>query len=231
MFNKKNFIILVIIINMIMSVCTSMNVSAAINLAIYTSAAPTTDASGNIWVYFGTGDKTDPSSITSGQERVYAIKDSDRNLSTPPTYSISNLTNITSGTYDPASSAHGWYITLGSGGEKMLAAPVIYDQKLYFTTYTPNTIPCSQNGTAKLYVIDYLTGAGLIGGSRSMNIGYGIPSGPVIAVNPYGGKYNVYVSTSAANFGAGTDTILITDPTTQHTKLKTLIYWNDNRVQ
>ena len=30
----------------------------------------------------------------------------------------------------------------------MLAAPVVYDQKVYFTTYTPNTIPCDQNGTA-----------------------------------------------------------------------------------
>ena len=230
MFNKKNCIILVIIINMIMSVCISMNVFAGANLAIYMSASTTTDSTGNIWVYFGTGDKTDPSAIT-GYERVYAIKDSDLNLSTPPTYAISNLVNITSGTYDPASSAHGWYITLGSGGEKILSAPVIYDQKLYFTTYTPNTIPCSQNGTAKLYVIDYLTGAGLIGGSRSQNIGYGIPSGPVIAVNPYGGKYNVYVSTSAANYGAGTDTILITDPTTQNRKLKTLIYWYDNRIQ
>ena len=227
MFNKKNFIILVIIINMIMSVCTSMNVSAAINLAIYTSAAPTTDASGNIWVYFGTGDKTDPSSITAGQERVYAIKDSDRNLSTPPTYSISNLTNITSGTYDPASSAHGWYIILPGTGEKMLAAPTVFDQKVYFTTYTPNTIPCSQNGDARLYVVDYLTGAGLLGGDRSEIVGQGIPSGAVISVNPYGNDYNVYITTSAPD----TPSYPAPDNSPTHTRLKYFIYWKDNRIQ
>ena len=240
MFNKKNFIILVIIINMIISVCTSMNVSAAVNLAIYTSAAPTTDAFGNIWVYFGTGDKTDPSSITSGQERVYAIKDSDRNLSTPPTYSISNLTNITSGTYDPASSAHGWYIILPGTGEKMLAAPTVYDQKVYFTTYTPNTTPCSQNGDARLYVVDYLTGAGLLNGVRSEIVGQGIPSGAVISVNPYGNDYNVYITTGAdqsggtgSGGGSGTSggTGMAPDNSIRHTKLKYFIYWKDNRIQ
>ena len=233
MFNKKNFIILVIIINMIMCVCTSMNVFAAVNLAIYTSTAPTTDSSGNIWVYFGTGDKTDPSSITAGQERVYAIKDSGRNLSTPPTYSISNLANITSGTYDPNSTTYnGWYIILPGTGEKMLAAPVVYDQKVYFTTYTPTSVPCDQNGTARLYIVNYLTGAGqFAGGARSEIIGQGIPAGAVISINPYTGGYNVYISTSAANFGLGSDTKVPTDPSIQNTRPKSLMYWKDNRVQ
>jgi Tfp pilus tip-associated adhesin PilY1 len=227
MFNKKNFIILVIIINMIMSVCTSMNVFAGINLAIYMSASTTTDSSGNIWVYFGTGDKTDPSA-TTGYERVYAIKDSDRTS----TYKPANLMDISSAVYDPNSTTyHGWYITLPGAGEKMLAAPVIYDQKLYFTTYTPSSVPCDQNGIASLYVIDYLTGAGQLNGARSEIIGYGIPSGPVISVNPYGGKYNVYASTSAANYGTSSNTQEITDTSTQHSKLKYMIYWKDNRVQ
>jgi Tfp pilus tip-associated adhesin PilY1 len=229
MFNKKNFIILVIIINMIISVCISINAFAGINMAVFMSAAATTDSSGNIWVYVGTGDKTDPSA-TTGQERVLAIKDNDRTT----TYKLSNLMDIssTSAVFNPASTVyHGWYITLGGAGEKMLSAPVIYDQKLYFTTYTPNTIPCNQNGSAKLYIIDYLTGAGLISGSRSETVGYGIPSGPVISVNPYGGKYNVYVSTSAANYGTGTNTTEASDPTTQNQKLKYMIYWKDQRVQ
>ena len=222
MFNKKNFITLVIIINMIMSVCTSMNVSAAVNLAIYTATAPTTDASGNIWVYFGTGDKTDPSSITAGSERVYAIKDIDRTS----TYTLVNIMDISSGVYDPNSTTyHGWYIILQGTGEKMLSAPAVYDQKVYFTTYTPSSTPCDQNGDAKLYVVDYLTGAGLLNGSRSENVGQGIPTA-VISVNPYGG-YNVYISTSSAN----TPTFPAPDPSPQHTKAKNMIYWKDNRVQ
>jgi Tfp pilus tip-associated adhesin PilY1 len=229
MFNKKNFIILVIIINMIMSVCISVNVFAGVNKAIYMSAATTTDPTGNIWVYFGTGDKTDPSA-TAGYERVYAIIDSDRTS----TYKPGNLMDISSPTvqYDPNSTTYkGWYITLGGGGEKMLAAPVIYDQKLYFTTYTPSTVPCDQNGIAQLYVLDYRTGAGMLNGSRSEPIGVGIPSGPVISINPYGGAYNVYVSTSAANYGANANTSKANDTSAQHNKLKNMIYWKDNRVQ
>jgi Tfp pilus tip-associated adhesin PilY1 len=230
MFNKKNFIIPVIIINMIIAVCISMNVFAGVNKAIYMSAATTTDSTGNIWVYFGTGDKTDPSA-TTGYERVYAIKDSDRTS----TYKPGNLMDISSPTvlYDPNSTTYnGWYITLGGGGEKMLSSPVVYDQKLYFTTYTPSTIPCDQNGVARLYVIDYRTGAGqLANGDRWEKIGVGIPSGPVISINPDGGAYNVYVSTSAANYGAGASTTEAKDTSPQHSKLKNMIYWKDNRVQ
>jgi Tfp pilus tip-associated adhesin PilY1 len=231
MFNKKNFIIPVIIISMFISVCTSMNVFAAINLAIYASAAPTTDANGHVWVFFGTGDKTDPSA-TTGQERVYAIKDT--NSGTSP-YTPASLMDIssTSAVYDPNSTTyHGWYITLGGAGEKMLAAPVIYDQKVYFTTYTPSTVACDQNGIAKLYVVNYLTGAGqLTSGARSEVIGVGIPSGVVISTNPYTGGYNAYVSTSAANFGTGSNTIVPNDPSKHSDKSKYMIYWKDTRVQ
>jgi Tfp pilus tip-associated adhesin PilY1 len=234
MFNKKNFIILVIIINMIMPVCLSMNVFAGVNMAIYTSAAPTSDARGNIWVYFGTGDKTDPGA-TTGNERVYAVIDSDRTS----TYTLSNLMDIsgTSATvypvYDPNSTTYkGWYITLSTGGEKMLAAPVVYDQKVYFTTYVPSSVPCDQNGRARLYCVNYLTGAGQFsGGARYEDVGPGIPSGAVISTNPYTGGYNVYVSTSAANFGTGSSTIMPSDTSPQSGKGKYMMYWKDNRLQ
>ncbi|MGA2780384.1 MAG: hypothetical protein ABSF13_00520 [Smithella sp.] len=231
MFNKKNFIILAIIISMIISVCTSMNVSAGINLAIYASAAPTTDANGNVWVFYGTGDKTDPSALT-GYERVYAIKDTNNGASSYTPASLMDISS-TSAVYDPNSTTyHGWYITLGGGGEKMLAAPVIYDQKVYFTTYTPSTVPCDQNGVAKLYVVNYLTGAGqLTNGARSETIGVGIPSGVVISTNPDTGGYNAYVSTSAANFGTGSNTIVPSDPSKHSNKSQYMIYWKDTRVQ
>ena len=139
--------------------------------------------------------------------------------------------DISSGVYDPNSTTyHGWYIILQGTGEKMLSAPAVYDQKVYFTTYTPSSTPCDQNGDAKLYVVDYLTGVGLLNGSRSENVGQGIPTA-VISVNPYTGGYNVYVSTSAANYGSGANTNVAPDTSTQHNKLKNMIYWKDNRVQ
>jgi Tfp pilus tip-associated adhesin PilY1 len=114
----------------------------------------------------------------------------------------------------------------------MLAAPTVYDQKVYFTTYTPNTTPCSQNGDARLYVVDYLTGAGLLdGGARSEIVGQGIPSGAVISGNPYG-DYNVYITTSADQSGSGGGgTGTPPDNSIRHTKLKYFIYWKDNRIQ
>ena len=113
----------------------------------------------------------------------------------------------------------------------MLAAPAVYDQKVYFTTYTPTSIPCDQNGIARLYSINYLTGAGLFpNGARSVDIGYGIPSGAVISVNPYGG-YNVYISTSAPNYGTGSSTIMPRDPLIRSSKSKYRIYWKDNRLK
>jgi type IV pilus assembly protein PilY1 len=202
-------------------------------LSIYSGASYTTDQYQNFWVYVGTGDKTNPLE-TSTVNRVYAIKDSDRST----TYNIGNLMDISSSVYDPTSTTyHGWYINLPGTGEKLFSAPVVYDQKIYFTTYTPTNNPCDQNGYAKLYIINYLTGQGLItagsntgytgsgtaGGVRWESIGQGTPSGAVISINPYGGSpstnpdgtsttissYDVYVSTSAPTYdSSGT---LITD--------------------
>ncbi len=43
---------------------------------IYTLAAVAKDASGNLWVYWGTGDKTDPTAANA-QEKIFAVKDTD----------------------------------------------------------------------------------------------------------------------------------------------------------
>ena len=63
----------------------------------------------------------------------------------------------------------GWYIKLEGTGEKCLSTPVVYNGVVYFTTYTPpsdaaaaNLDPCDTSagsGTAKLYAVDYQTGA------------------------------------------------------------------------
>jgi Tfp pilus tip-associated adhesin PilY1 len=229
-------------------------------LGIYTAASLSTDSSQNLWVYFGTGDKTNPQATTL-HDRIYAVKDSDPTR----TYQLSDLTDITSGTYTDSSSGHGWYITLPGAGEKLMAAPVVYDKKVYFTTYTPNTTdPCNQNGIAKLYVVDYITGAGLLaggmtdsngnpittggttgtnfstagGGVRWENLGGGTPSGAVVSVNPYGGLYDIYVSTSAPLVDSQGNIIIdapktnkASDPSPLETPTKSPIYWHDLRVQ
>jgi len=209
--------------------------SPSTSLSIYSSVAVTIDPSKNLWAYFGTGDRTDPTSINTTQEKLYAIKDNDRSTN----YSISNLKDITSSTYCTAigtgctvtDTQNGWYIKLSGTGEKMLSEPVLFQQNVYFTTFTPPNAndPCDQNGDAEMYIINYLTGAGQFANNgRSEIIGAGIPSAPVISRNPSGGT-DIYVSTSQVASGA--HTIKTPDPTVWPYPPNNLIYWRDTRVQ
>ncbi len=76
--------------------------------------------------------------------------------------------------------SYGWYIRLtnydpatntdtgSSIGEKVLASPLVFNKVAYFTTFTPTMQalidPCQagNTGTAKLYAVDYKTGAAVM---------------------------------------------------------------------
>lgn len=201
---------------------------AAGNKAIYTQPTVTVDGNYNLWVYVGTGNKTDPTG-NSGTERLLGIKDIDRET----TLTLGDLTDISSATYTDSESGHGWYITLSpTTGEKILAEVVVHDRKLYFTSYVPFSggDPCNRAGTAKLYIIDYITGAGLFGqGVRSQTIGKGIPSKAVISRNPYTKLDDLYVAKSESDDDSYSDKIH--DPSPVNTPSKSMIYWQDMRIQ
>jgi hypothetical protein len=229
MLNKKIFIIYIIIINMIISVCISTNVFA--NGGIYATPAVALDASSKLWVYVGSGDKTDPTGHTS-TERFYAIRDIDRSTTLVP----GDLENITSSgnTYTNPPDGNGWFWVFAGFGEKVMAEAVVTNKKVYFTTYNPDTgtNPCNKAGTSNLYIIDYITGAGLYtNGSRSANVGTGIASAPVISKNPSTGGNDVYVSTSEVTTGNESHTNKQTDPSTTNTPNRSLLYWHDMRVK
>ncbi|MEE9265942.1 MAG: hypothetical protein V3V86_04355, partial [Gammaproteobacteria bacterium] len=90
-------------------------------------------------------------------------------------------------------SANGWFIDLEGSGEKGLAAPVILDGKIFFTTYLPEKVidpaNCSiQEGAGRLYAVDVLNGnavqnwdgvgddSNLTKSDRTYGLGSGIPS-------------------------------------------------------
>lgn len=128
---------------------------------IYTSCAVTVDPDGALWVYFGSGDKTDPTA-PNAQEKFYAVKDTDRST----TWRLNNLKNITSSgsTYNPGTDTdNGWYINITGGGEKILSDPTIFEGNVYFTTYNPPSggNPCEQGGESRIYTLNYLTGRGV----------------------------------------------------------------------
>jgi Tfp pilus tip-associated adhesin PilY1 len=196
---------------------------------VYSAPSVSRDANSNIWVYWGTGDKSEPIVVGGGTDSLYAVKDT----TLSGTYAIANLENITSSTYTDSSSKKGWYINLAGAGEKNLSEASIYAGTVYFTTYTPpsgSSDPCSQAGTAKLYAVSYTSGAGsLTGGVRSMTLGVGIPTAPVLSTNPYTKTPDLYVTVSG---GAGMSSSTMKTPVNPPSLASktNILYWKDRRV-
>ncbi len=109
--------------------------------------------------------------------------------------------------------SNGWFIQLlpTSSGEKCLSNTVVIAKTAFYTTFTPGaggeTDPCHVGeGVGRVYVVQYQTGEAVFnfdlsndtGGQkilrkedRSLNIGYGIPSGVVVTF--VGGKAVGYI--------------------------------------
>lgn len=195
---------------------------------IFTTPSVARDARGNLWVYWGTGDKTDPTAA-SAQERFFAVKDNDRSS----TWQIGNLENITTGTYADEDSKHGWFINLAGHGEKILGEPAVFGGVVYFTTYTPASggNPCDQAGDAKLYAVNYMTGGGIFeSGDRSMDIGSGIPTSPVISLKPSDGSPDLYVTVSGGS-GEGASTRRASLDPRNVANRTNVLYWKDGRLK
>ena len=184
---------------------------------------------GILWVYWGTGDKAEPIVVTAGlTDRFFAVKDSTKT----GTISCSQLDDITGTTYTDDATKHGWYINLAGTGEKCLSEASIFAGIVYFTTYTPagsSGDPCSQAGTAKLYAVSFIEGAGsLTGNARSMTLGVGIPTAPVLSMNPHSKTPDLYVTVSGgAGTGATTMRANVNPPSIANRT--NLIHWRDRR--
>lgn len=154
-------------------------------------------------VLIGSGDRENPCTWFTLDE-MYAIKDDHSLLpvTTPPPASWvrSDLSDVTSVAYDPTKK--GWRLSLASG-EKMLAESTVFAGILYFTTFTPNNDACVPGGAATIYGLLYKTGAAGVdfdaNGSpeRSLVIGGGIPSRPVVVISDT--AMALFVSVGSAN--------------------------------
>jgi Tfp pilus tip-associated adhesin PilY1 len=119
----------------------------------------------------------------------------------------------------------GWYIRLvdDSGnavGEKALETGTVFYKNFYITTFTPNDEPCVPGGEGKLYALSYLTGGAAIdfdddgSNDRSLTIGGGIPSKPVMIIRDSGTQLLISVGSTnpdadSEDVGAG---VLNIDP-------------------
>ena len=210
---------------------------------IYTKATVVKDSDNNIWVFWGTGDKTDPASLTKPSGYMYGIIPCSDSSGNPVACSWSKLVNI--GGYCAATSNPvgpvGWSMQLSQTHEEMLAAPVAYNGVLLFTSFVPaaGTSICSKTGNSYLYGIKIDSGAtycnvgqgGLSNGNTSINVGSGIASTPIISVGPNG--TTLYISTSGSGGQSGTTTPEASQVSQLNTLSNTtnIIYWRDRRVQ
>ncbi len=176
---------------------------------IYYQPAVASDRNGTPWIYFGTGDREYPNDLSNPAERFYAVKDS--GVGNYPRREVDLLDVTSSNTFNPTSK-EGWYLQLEKSAqklEKVLAKPVVFNKLAYFTTYSysPPADPCSGQGTAKLFIVEYLSGGGALevddltdlegsSSQRSKAIGAGAPSNPVITVDVKG-KASVTIGTTS----------------------------------
>ncbi|OGW19002.1 MAG: hypothetical protein A2077_01325 [Nitrospirae bacterium GWC2_46_6] len=199
---------------------------------VYSSATVTKDASGNLWIYWASGNKSEPTA-TSTNEKVFGIKDNDRTT----TYTLSNLENVTSVSSQCNNddlTKVGWYINF-TGNEKALSDITVFGGVVYFTTYTSDTTNsnlCARSGTSRLYAVSYQNCAGMFSeGARSVSLGSGIASAPFISLKPGTAvPADLYVTTSG---GSGTDAVTTRidfNPPFLSNRTN-MLFWKDKRVQ
>lgn len=223
---------------------------------IYTKAAVSSGIGGEYWISFGTGDRENPMDVSSGSNgAVFMVKDADpfnRRGMTTTTKTESDLqsensflnavyANSNGGSstiaFTGLGNNSGWYGSLGGGslttGEKMLSAPAVFNNNIYFTTFQPEASPCQVGGTARIYGFGTLTGASALysatmeaNASRTPDVrvrtftAAGIPSSPVISVGA-GGVATLYFGTT----GSTVKSLKIPSPIA----FKTLKYWQEVR--
>ena len=186
------------------------------------------------WVYYGTGDRENPTDTTNPPEFFYAVKDD--GLGVYPRRENHELQEISSiNTFTPDPTKKGWYMILEHSAqlvEKVLARPVVFNNIVYFTTYAyrGKATGCSVEGDARLYELYYATGGGALdvdelsdlqgtpSAQRYKTVGFGVPSNPVISVNNKG-KASIIIGTTSGQvfsqeaFSSGTG--------------KNLLYWRE----
>lgn len=105
---------------------------------------------------------------------------------------------------DPAVGGRGWYMILPEVAEKGMSTPVFYNFVLLFTTYVPGAAAAATEcapaiGATRLYVVDALSGKGLVDTSLTKYIDSVSPgiAGGVQLIHDSGGQTTILVGTAA----------------------------------
>ena len=109
-----------------------------------------------LYVVIGSGYRAHPLDETT-TDGVFVIRDRTalNSGATQAEATISNLTNVTAGGM-PLTTQRGWYYTFAETGEKALASPIIFNNRILFTTYAPTVDQEYDNPCAVRYGLSYL---------------------------------------------------------------------------
>ncbi len=178
------------------------------------------DATGKIWVYFGTGRffiRDDADYLET--QYLVGVKDEDVMYSY---IDLMDVTNVQVFNFDSVvvggsvltfrelqnlitTSYKGWYRILENTGERCITSSAVIGGSVLFTTYTPEFAPCKAGGEGRLYALYYLTGTAyyepilgeLPSGENipSISTGPGLPAEPTVYVSAEGEKVFVQTGT------------------------------------
>lgn len=147
-------------------------------------------------VYFGSGDREHPLN-RAVKDRLYKVADRGCIENAPGCTNTpkvegdlqdkTGLLFVEGTTNTTTTSCDDWFVKLLGKGEKMLADPVLFFDKILYTTYEADppaleTCKTGNLGTARLYILDAKCG-GVI---SIVDLGEGIPSGIVVLVSNEG---------------------------------------------
>ncbi len=135
------------------------------------TAAPTVTSLGiDPFVYFGTGRLFDTGDTTlATTNSVYGIIDDrvartggrDTILGNQTISNVSTTARLVSSNDVNLVQKRGWYIDLPTASERVIASPLILDQRIYFNTLIPALDSCESRGASWLFSVDSLTGGAI----------------------------------------------------------------------
>ncbi len=186
--------------------------------AIYGAPTMAFDDAMKLWIFVGTGDRNHPNNVATN--RFYAFQDLP-NMNNGTTLTEADLVDVTS---SPQPAPQGWYIRLAAN-EKVLSSANVFNKVVLFTTFTPDdpstpTTCESGGGNALLYAIQMET-LGNVFATRSIDIGEGIASMPVVVITDTGAEIRTSVVT------ATTSEQLPNNPIPPPDFMKRFLFWRE----
>ena len=191
---------------------------------IFSSLTAARDKNGRLWIYWGTGDRSDPSAVANVPDRIYAVQDDDTSTFALQSLGTSDQYKVNQKLYN------GWYYVFTARGEKMISDPLMLNKVLYFTTYVPadtmGADACFKVGYSNFYAMNFTTGEGTLAhGARYKNVGTGMASSAVVSMTKTGS--DAFIARTHSN-GKPDDRVPLSH---SEALITTILYWRDKRIK